>query len=475
MPVRSRHAPAATGRAAPRERACLRRLSARAPARGRERGAHLDRYPARRPSFLLRLRPPHDTQHRPPRARGNARHAGVRLVVVDGPLAHDDAHRASAVAARRRPARAESRLRPRHAGRAAARRRLPDRGLRERAHAAPCLRLRPRLRHLRQHDGLRAPGLRGRRPDHAFGAGAAPRAPGGHRSPRAGGGERWLDHDARPPFFLFVHLWDPHYDYIPPPPYDTRFDPDYHGDFDFSDVPFNPRINAHMPERERQHLVALYDGEIAATDAVVGALCDALKRHGWLADTLLVVSADHGEEFFDHGHKGHMRTLFEEMIHVPLVIRFPGRVPAGRRLDAVFASIHLMPTILGLLGLPAPPLAPARDLSAMLRGSPVPQDLWAFAELEHGRERPLYAVRTGQRKYVGEIGEQAPVLVEDLATDAGEQHPTPADPGERHAFAAWVERAIGEPQRADRATGPAPTLDAETRRELGALGYIAGP
>ncbi len=287
--------------------------------------------------------------------------------------------------------------------------------------------------------------------------------------------ERWLDHDARPPFFLFVHLWDPHYDYIPPPPYDTRFDPDYHGDFDFSDVPFNPRINAHMPERERQHLVALYDGEIAATDAVVGALCDALKRHGWLADTLLVVSADHGEEFFDHGHKGHMRTLFEEMIHVPLVIRFPGRVPAGRRLDAVFASIHLMPTILGLLGLPAPPLAPARDLSAMLRGSPVPQDLWAFAELEHGRERPLYAVRTGQRKYVGEIGEQAPVLVEDLATDAGEQHPTPADPGERHAFAAWVERAIGEPQRADRATGPAPTLDAETRRELGALGYIAGP
>jgi arylsulfatase A-like enzyme len=287
--------------------------------------------------------------------------------------------------------------------------------------------------------------------------------------------ERWLDHGARPPFFLFVHLWDPHYDYIPRPPYDTRFDPGYLGDFDFSDVPFNPRINPRMPEREREHLVALYDGEIAATDAVVGALSDALERHGWLADTLLVVTADHGEEFFDHGHKGHMRSLFEEMIHVPLVVRFPGRVPAGRRLDAIFASVHLMPTILGLLGLPAPPLAPARDLSAMLRGGPVPPDLWAFAELAHGREHPLYAVRVGQRKYVGEIGEQAEVLVEDLATDAAEQHPTPADAGERRAFATWVGQAIGELRPADPTAGLIPALDPETRRELGALGYIIGP
>ncbi len=170
-----------------------------------------------------------------------------------------------------------------------------------------------------------------------------------------------------------------------------------------------------------------------------------------------------------------MRSLFEEMIHVPLVVRFPGRVPAGRRLDAVFASIHLMPTILGLLGLPAPPLAPARDLSAMLRGGPVPQDLWAFAELEHGREQPLYAVRVGQQKYVGEIGEQAQVLVENLAVDAAEQHPTPADAAERRAFAIWVERALGEARRADRQSGPAPALDPETRRELRALGYLAGP
>jgi len=64
----------------------------------------------------------------------------------------------------------------------------------------------------------------------------------------------------------------------------ARFDPDYHGDFDLSDVPYNPRINPRMPERETQHMIALYDDEIASTDAAVGELRDALDRHGWLGE-----------------------------------------------------------------------------------------------------------------------------------------------------------------------------------------------
>jgi arylsulfatase A-like enzyme len=287
--------------------------------------------------------------------------------------------------------------------------------------------------------------------------------------------QRWLDREARPPFFLFVHLWDPHYDYIPPPPYDTRFDPDYQGNFDFSDVPYNPGINPGMPEREKRHLVALYDGEIAATDAVVGALRDALARRRWLDHTLLVLTADHGEEFFDHGHKGHMRSLFEEMIHVPLLFRFPGHVPAGRRVDAVFASIHLMPTILGLVGLSAPTPGTALDLSGVIRGGSGPAGLWAFAELENGRERPLYAVRIGAKKYVGELSASAEVMAEDLDTDPGEQHPLPADDAERRTFAAWVTRAIGSPAPEAAKAAPAAPLDPTTRRELEALGYLGGP
>jgi arylsulfatase A-like enzyme len=184
--------------------------------------------------------------------------------------------------------------------------------------------------------------------------------------------ERWIDADARPPFFLFVHLWDPHYDYIPPPPYDTRFDPGWKGDFDFSNVEYNMAIGPDMPARALRHLVALYDGEIASTDAAVGRIVAALEQRGWLDGTLIALTADHGEEFFDHGNKGHMTTLYEEVLHVPLLFRLPNVVRAGRRSEAIVGSVHLMPTILGVAGVTPGPEAVGRDLSRHLAGDEAP-------------------------------------------------------------------------------------------------------
>jgi arylsulfatase A-like enzyme len=292
---------------------------------------------------------------------------------------------------------------------------------------------------------------------------------------------RWLQHDAKPPFFLFIHLWDPHYDYVPPPPYDTRFDPDYGGKLDFSNVERNPDINARMDARDRYHLVALYDGEITATDATVGEITRALETKRWLASTLVVLTSDHGEEFFEHGNKGHRKSLFEEAVRVPLIFRLPGRVAAGRRVDAVFDTVHLMPTILGVAGIAPGPEARGRDLVSVLSGKQAPDDLRAFSELRLlPGGRPLYMLRLGDRKYFATRypdGGDMRIVYFDLTKDPEERQPLEPEEdsdvavsGElRQAIRALEESAEALPRKG----APPAELDDTTKRQLRALGYLS--
>jgi len=281
----------------------------------------------------------------------------------------------------------------------------------------------------------------------------------------------WMTHHTGAPFFAFVHLWDPHYDYHPPPPYDRAFDPAYRGQFDFTDFERNPGIVPGMPEREREHLVALYDGEIASTDAIVGRIVDALERAGLLDETLIVVTSDHGEEFFEHEGKGHVHTLFQEIVHVPLVFRSPRLVPAGRRVDAVFEATNLMPTILGLVGLPSPPDIAGRDLSTTVRGQAPPPDLWAFAETAQTHAEPFYLVRIGDFALLGTRGPSEQKMAFDLQTDPREQHAHLMSAAKERAFDRYVDQVIGD----EASRGPAPsetTLDTLTTQELRELGYL---
>ncbi|MBU0616212.1 MAG: sulfatase, partial [Planctomycetes bacterium] len=104
----------------------------------------------------------------------------------------------------------------------------------------------------------------------------------------AGAAQDWLRKNTRRPFFMFVNFWDTHFDYTPPPPFDTRFDPDYEGTATGRDFIFDPAINAQMPRRDLEHLIALYDGEIAWTDMHVGKILGELDALG-LRDSTLVV------------------------------------------------------------------------------------------------------------------------------------------------------------------------------------------
>jgi len=181
------------------------------------------------------------------------------------------------------------------------------------------------------------------------------------------------------PWFLFVHYFDAHYDYVPPPPYDVRFDPDYRGTITAEDFLANPRISIPNPatpdgfirrvsDRDLDHLIALYEGEIAWVDAHVGELVRRLDALDLARRTLVIVVSDHGDEFFEHGGLGHHRTLYEEVVKVPLVLRLPGVLPAGAAVPGPVALSDVVPTLLEVLGIDAPPGLTSTSFLALVRG-----------------------------------------------------------------------------------------------------------
>lgn len=282
----------------------------------------------------------------------------------------------------------------------------------------------------------------------------------------------WLAESDERPFFLFVHLWDVHYDYIPPPGYAERFDPDYRGDLDARRFARNPAIRADMPARDLEHLIALYDGEILFTDEIVGRILAAVAESGRLEDALVVVTADHGDEFFEHGGKGHRRTLFEEVVRIPLVIRLPGREAAGRVVDEPVRLVDVLPTVLAAAGVGAPAHVQGRDLGPLLRGESLAP---ASSLLElHLARRSLYALRTGGSKLVSFDGRRYALF--DLGSDGRERHPLPADaPGFGPALAELRDRLESSRALARRlgtAGEKAGRIEGDLRRRLEELGYV---
>ncbi len=194
--------------------------------------------------------------------------------------------------------------------------------------------------------------------------------------------ESWLEgRDPDKPFFLFLHYWDVHYDYIPPSPYDRMFDPDYAGSMTGENFYFNPQVRKGMDPRDLEHLVALYDGEIRLVDDHLAELRATLDRLGLAEDTVMVVTADHGDEFFEHGRKGHHRTLYDEVTRVPLIVYVPGHRPTRPVVDMETSIIDIVPTMLGLTGIEAPAGVEGADLSAVAFGDAEPWDRRTESEL----------------------------------------------------------------------------------------------
>ena len=174
---------------------------------------------------------------------------------------------------------------------------------------------------------------------------------------------RWLSRrDRAKPFFLYLHSTDPHSPYTPPEGYlervgETVADPDVGLIENVRELKRDV-----LDESVRNDLVSLYDAEIAFNDEQFGRLIDELVRQGLYDSTMILVVSDHGEEFFDHGWWQHGKTLYQEQLGVPLVIRFPGGEGAGRVVGEIAQHIDLFPTILDVAGVPAPVALPGRSL-----------------------------------------------------------------------------------------------------------------
>jgi arylsulfatase A-like enzyme len=169
----------------------------------------------------------------------------------------------------------------------------------------------------------------------------------------------WLRRHKDQRFFLFFHTYQVHAPYSPPPPYDELFYPEYSGHLENEiDGEILNQINRKLlliEQDDLRHIIALYDGEIAFTDAQLGRLFEELKTLGLWDKTLIVLTSDHGEEFNEHGMVGHhSHTLYEELLKVPLIIRFPHSAFRGVVVHQQSRGIDIFPTIVDILGFQKP-------------------------------------------------------------------------------------------------------------------------
>jgi len=285
---------------------------------------------------------------------------------------------------------------------------------------------------------------------------------------------RRLNDQTRRPFFFFIHLWDVHFDFLPPPPYDRMFDPDYEGPITGRDFFYDWNINAKMKRRDLEHLLALYDGEIRWTDEHVRQILERIDELGLRENTIVVLTADHGTEFFEHGDKGHRKTLFDEVIRVPLIVRYPARFPAGRRFADQTRIIDILPTITDLVGMGTPSNVMGQSLVPLVEGGRLEQDNLALSRLNSVGRR-LTSFRRPERKTIHEKLRDG-YLIYDLTSDPDEKHPL-RDANDPVIAAAREDVRAGRAWRdAYLKCWPPPkttsALTPELRRKLESLGYL---
>ncbi len=289
----------------------------------------------------------------------------------------------------------------------------------------------------------------------------------------------WLaERDPTRPFFLYLHLMDVH------GPYDAPR-ADYEAILGSAGLGESRPLTRAEAATRRGYLMrgggthgddlaldswrASYAAGVRSVDRQLGAFFEELRRGGVLDDALLVVTSDHGEELADHGGWDHGGSLFEEQIRIPLIVRMPGGLRRGQRVERVVSLVDVMPTLLGVAGARAPEVMAGEDLGPLLAGGDLDGPGAAFASGVKWKP-DVKAVRTLDRKLIR--GEEGRAVVYDLSTDPREAAgvPLPADD------AATLEALLAA-HAESLATGPsfrtqAKTMSPGTRDKLRALGYL---
>lgn len=239
--------------------------------------------------------------------------------------------------------------------------------------------------------------------------------------------------DSERPFFLMVHYFDPHLTYDPPAAFRKKFALPA----DYTPVPGLFGTEADMIGLRRgrsnasrlpiRRLERLYNGEIAYTDQEVGRLFDAIDEMGLRESTVVALLADHGEEFLDHGGFEHGHTNYDELLHVPLIIRFPELIKPGRS-KATVGLMDVAPTLCSLAGVEAESTFSGRSLESILFGQSTESrevvsegNMWgpAIRSLRSPRHEGYKLIESAGRLELYRVSED-PHERHDLAKDAAE-------------------------------------------------------
>ncbi len=297
----------------------------------------------------------------------------------------------------------------------------------------------------------------------------------------------WLDSirstETPPPFFLWVHLFDPHEPYDPPAPFERLYDRNYRGAMDGSGETFHAGASAgRVTARDVEHMTARYDAEVTYADHCVGALLDSLSAWGLLSRTLLAVTADHGEGLGEHDYYfEHGSRLWEPLLRVPLLLAGPG-VPRGRAISGRVRSVDIMPTLLAHVGLEPPAAIDGVSLWPRVRGEV--SEVASYSETQCRQQampvdESIRALSSGRWKLLISSRRDASASARpqfqlfDLANDAGEMRNLVR---ERARVAESMIEQIANLARAeppDSARGfSTQAMDEETVAKLRALGYV---
>jgi tetratricopeptide (TPR) repeat protein len=255
----------------------------------------------------------------------------------------------------------------------------------------------------------------------------------------------WLGKNHVGKFFLWMHLYDPHYPYRPPAPYSDQY-------------------------KDR-----LYDGEIAFADEQVGRIIAYLKAKGLYSNTLIVLTGDHGESLGEHGEKTHGFFIYNATLHVPVIIHLPG-ADAAKTVSELASLIDLMPTVLQELKIPLPPQVQGRSLLPLFathKEDPVSVYAETFLPRLHFNWSELRSVETEKYQFI----EAPKPELYDLAADPGESRNLYAEKkavgGELQARLNAMVRQYSADQELAEKTGLDPAL-MERLKSLGYAGFSGG-
>lgn len=202
----------------------------------------------------------------------------------------------------------------------------------------------------------------------------------------------WIEEHRDGRFFAYIQTIDPHVPYDPPGEYLRMYDPsEYSGQV-------RPRMTGDLLEKakrkpprvvfdasDKRRLKALHDGEITKHDHFFGAFLERLDQLGLSGDTLIVVTSDHGEEFDDHGSWGHGHSVYQELLHVPLMFRLPNRLPAGTKISDAVSTLDVSATVTELLGVPAMADNEGHPLVGLMLGDAPSRPAVAFSDFQDDR------------------------------------------------------------------------------------------